>query len=242
MMHQVINCYASANAATDPYFANTVLLLGFEGADGAIVTSDESLAAHAAQAFAGNAQIDTGQFKFGSSSLLLDGTDDAIGFDDSNDWTFPGQFTVEAWIRFNAISGFQTIISQWDSNNADRGWLFDYSTAGSELRFLISTNGTNEIITSGAWSPSTGTWYHVVADRDASDKVRIYAGGAMVGSSTVAGSTSNEPEGIRVGCMWNGANAQFLNGWIDEVRITKGVARYASDGGYTVPTTAFPRS
>jgi hypothetical protein len=33
-----------------------------------------------------------------------------------------------------------------------------------------------------------------------------------------------------------------LNGWLDEIRITKGVARYASDSGYTVPTAAFPRS
>ena len=38
------------------------------------------------------------------------------------------------------------------------------------------------------------------------------------------------------------ATTQYLNGWIDEVRITKGVARYASDSGYTVPTAAFPRS
>ncbi len=34
----------------------------------------------------------------------------------------------------------------------------------------------------------------------------------------------------------------FLIGWLDELRITKGVARYASDGGFTVPTAAFPRS
>jgi hypothetical protein len=32
-----------------------------------------------------------------------------------------------------------------------------------------------------------------------------------------------------------------LDGWIDELRITKGTARYASDGGFSVPSAAFQR-
>ena len=62
--------------ACDPYFANTVLLMGYEGADastGAPGMTDESPAAHGTATVTGAAQIDTAQFKFGTSSLLLAG-------------------------------------------------------------------------------------------------------------------------------------------------------------------------
>lgn len=239
----VINAYLGGGGGGDPHIAQNVLLLGMDGADGATTTSDESSAAHgAATSFDGTAQLDTAQSKFGSASLLLDGNSDFIVFADSTDWTFDGDFTVEAWIRFNSLTGFQTIVCQWNTG-LEKAWLFDFpGSASNVLRFGFSTTGGNQTFVQSAWTPSVNTWYHVAVDRTGST-LRLYADGASLGSHTFAGSTSNEAEELRIGAFSaSGVGDNFFNGWIDELRITKGVARYASDSGYTVPTAAFPRS
>ncbi|QKC83613.1 LamG-like jellyroll fold domain-containing protein [Mesorhizobium sp. NZP2077] len=68
----------------------------------------------------------------------------------------------------------------------------------------------------------------------------MYLNGTMVASST---HRTINPSGavLSIGADGNTSGFNF-NGWIDEVRITKGVARYASDSGFTAPTAAFPRS
>lgn len=227
---------------SDPNLSSVKLLLGVNGVDAATATSDESPAAHGAATFVGNAQLDTAQFKFGTSSLLLDGNGDYIDFSDSADWRFGlGQFTVECWVRFNSVSGYQSFMGRWHVVGI-REWMFS-STGSNQLAFVYSTSGSGVTDTiTGSWTPSTNTWYHVAADRDASGTIRLYADGVMRGSG--AGNETFAPGGgpMRIGSVADGSFPNYLNGWLDEVRITKGVARYASDGGYTVPTSAFPRS
>jgi hypothetical protein len=232
----------SGGTGGDANFASTVLLLGFEGADASTATSDESSANRGAATFFSNAQIDTGQAKFGSSSLLLDGAEDRITFPDSADWLFTSadDFTIEAWIRFNSLTGFQAICSHW--TNSTQSWVFDW-TGSNTLRFAYSTNGSDTVSVAGAWTPSTGTWYHVAADKS-SGTLRVYANGVMLTSAGSIPSFNDAPVGLRIGTVGGNAGTEVndFNGWIDELRITKGVARYASDSGYSVPTAAFPRS
>ena len=86
--------------APNPPFSNVTLLSGFEGADMSTSFTDESEDARIISGF-GNAQIDTAQFRFGSSSLLLDGTGDFLTLPDSDDWEFDQAMTVEAFVRLN---------------------------------------------------------------------------------------------------------------------------------------------
>lgn len=229
----------------DLYWSNVVLLLGFEGSDGATATSDESPVARGAATFFNQAQLDTAQKKFDSSSLLLDGDGDRITFGDSNDWLFlsTDAFTIEAWIRFNSLTGYQAVCSQW--TNATQSWVFDKEGTTNDLRFAYSTDGSNTIEVVGAWNPAINTWYHVAVDKTAAGVLRVYADGAMLtgGKATGVPSFHNPTVGLRIGTVGGNAGAEVndFNGWIDELRITKGVARYASDSGYTVPTSAFPR-
>lgn len=237
-----------SGGANDPNFSLVKLLLGVNGADAATATTDESPAAHGAASFTGNAQLDTAQFKFGTSSLLLDGTVDSnISYLDSADWHFTSsdQWTIEAWVRFTTVAPSQCIIAQWAAG-ARQSWLFEYSTGGGpKLRFAYSTNGTNTTDTQGTWTPSINTWYHVAADCDATNKLRVYADGVMIASRTSVPSFYDGTNRLTIGQFDDDVGGSIfnrLNGWIDEVRITKGAARYASDGGYTVPALAFPRS
>lgn len=71
--------------------------------------------------------------------------------------------------------------------------------------------------------------------------MRLYFNGTMVASKAGAtGENADIASTMGIGRAANGGIA--FQGHIDEVRITKGVARYASDAGFTVPAAAFPRS
>jgi hypothetical protein len=64
----------------------------------------------------------------------------------------------------------------------------------------------------------------------------------MRASSTPANSAiADDTQGLGIGAQ-NAGGTVDMNGWLDEVRITKGVARYATDTSFSVPTAAFPRS
>lgn len=236
---QILRMRSAAAAAGDPYFSSTKLLLGFGGANGSTTFIDESAAARGNATVYAQAQVSTAQSKFGGSSLLLDGTNDAISYADSADWEFgSGAFTVECFVRFVDNSGSQVFFGH--GNNVGTGWNF-YKNGGN-LEFAASGTG---VAVAAAWSTSNGQWYHVACDRDGAGNIRIYADGTMLlqrGAADGWGNAIGDPAiGLFIGRQaW--LDASNLKGYIDEARITKGVARYASFSGFTVPTAAFPRS
>lgn len=230
--------FSGPTGPVDPDFSDVVLLLGFEGSDGATTTSDESDANNGAATFHNQAQIDTAQSKFGGSSLLLDGSDKIV-FGDDPDWHLPADWTIEMWVRFASTGGFQTLIAQ--ANTSGAGTMLD-AVGGTilRLRYKLGTSGQQN--NQYTWNYSTDTWYHVVAERSGND-FRLYADGVMLGKASSAEVGVNETLDLTIGAMTEAASGvtNGFNGWIDELRITKGVARYGSDSGYTIPTEAFPR-
>src|SRR4029077_16912992 len=83
-------------------------------------------------------------------------------------------------------------------------------------------------------------WYHIAVDKDAGGKIRLYRNGVMVASVTPTDSSmALINQNLHIGCV-SGNNG--LNGYLDEIRITKGVCRYGADGGFVVPTRAYPRT
>lgn len=239
-MGMVINPFFTVAGPTDPNFANVVLLLGYEGTDGSTSITDESPSAHTMTLTAG-LEVDTAQQKFGASSLLGNGTSDQGKADGSlGDFKFgTGQFTIETFVRFNNTSGDQTFLSAWSFVNSAKNIWYFYRQGGT-LRFLA--NNASVSLQSSAWTISTGVWYHVAVDRDATD-LRLYINGTMDGKAANSANITGTDVECSLGCIYDGAGSfDNLNGWLDESRITKGVARYASDAGFTVPTAAFPRS
>lgn len=223
-------------AQTDAYFANVVALLHFNGADGSTTFTDQK--AHTFTA-AGNAQLDTAQFKFATASGLFDGTGDYISTPDSADWDFgTGDFTVEAFIRFNAlpVSGVACLVSNYQ--NTTTGWYFQFRNDFAVARLNFGSSGDTPVV-DAAWSPSTGVWYHVAVSRSGSS-VRFFVNGTQIGSTgTNSENISGSTGALHVGTL-NSAIAQYFNGWMDELRITKGVARYTAN--FTAPASPFPDS
>ncbi|WP_429820271.1 LamG domain-containing protein [Ensifer sp. B1-9] len=240
------NAATLTSSGSDPNFSSVVLLCGFNGVDGATTATDDSNSAKTLTFFA-NAQIDTAQSKFGGASLLLDGNGDYLEVASSADWSFGSSpVTIEFFVRFNALSSSQRMMIGNGGASGNLGWGAGVTSDLAAFQFFYSSNsGTsyNNTVTTSGVTPATGQWYHFCVEVDGSNKLRVYVDGVMRGSLTSAPAINYETTSLYIG-SYIPANitASEMNGWIDELRITKGVARYASDSGFTVPTAAFPRS
>lgn len=225
---------------TDPHFSSVKLLMGFEGSNGDTGSpgmDDESSATHGtASGGSGSVNISTVQKKFGASSLLVNGA--SIYFPNSADFEFgSGNFTVEMWIYPSLLSGVRFLASVW-INAGNLSWVL--YTNGSQLAWNTSEDGTANNSDMSGGTLSSSVWSHVAVDYDGS-KYRLYVNGSMVGSFSTPRTLFNSPDTLGIGGASSNSGAAFF-GYIDELRITKGVARYANDGGFSVPTVAFPRS
>ena len=175
----------------------------------------------------GNAQVSTSVKKYGTGSISFDGSTayllspatGALGFG-------TGDFTIENWIYFPSTPGNGQFLRSGGSGNTNGiAWQF-YS---GNLQ-LYSQNNALEI--QAAWSPSATTWYHVALTRSGTT-LRIFVNGTQIGSNATS-STSFVDGAIYV--AYGGAG--YLNGYLDDLRITKGYARYTSN--FTPPTSALP--
>lgn len=225
-------------ALPQPDFSSVTLLLGFEGTDGSTTIIDESNSAHNATAV-NQAAIDTDQFKFGLSSCIFDGNDDHIRIDDDPDWDFGGDdFTIEAWVRYNATplsrGEHAPVISAFESSPV--AWWF-WARSNETLTLTLITD-TGSIITTGTFEPMADTWYHLAACRSG-DTCRLFVDGSEVASESVGTSiVDSTGQNIRVGSGRSGDGQ--IDGWMDEVRIIKGEGIYTSS--FTPPTAPHPRS
>jgi len=214
-------------AVDDSY---TKILLHCDGSDGSTTITDESGKSWTA---GGNAQIDTAQSKFGGGSLLFDGNADYVYTADHADFTLgTNDFTVDFWVRFNSLSYATLFTIHTDANNA----IVLYCYNGNELNLQSIAGGSLALNVSKSWSPSTGTWYHVAAIRYGNNW-RLYINGTQLGTDvTDSRSIPDYTGGFAIG--YRPANAAgSLNGWIDEFRFSKGIARWTAN--FTPPTAAY---
>ena len=203
----------------DSYFSNVVLLQHFDSN-----FSDSSGSNHTATV-SGDAAISATQSKFGGSAASFDGTGDYYSFPLDNDWAFDnGDFTVEAWIRLNNINKTQQIFEM--SGPGQFPFQF-YVDSTNVLKFYTSVSGGTAFAASTALS--AGQWYHVAITRSGTT-MRLFLNGNVDATST--GQTANYSYSTtwqpNVGRQNSGATS-YLDGYIDELRVTKGVARYTAN-------------
>jgi len=229
----------------DADFAEVEYLANGDGADAATTFTEQSLNA-AIATFVGNAQLDTAQFKFGTASFLFDGTGDYVTFPDIAAYNLGSSvFTVEGWVRFAslpAVGDEMTMVSQWStSTSTDESFAISLIQDGGSHRIRFEADGVFEQGTIAA--PNLNQWYHFAAQRSAGDRLDIWFDGALeFGANVFSGAIQDSTETMKLGVFdpGAGANAGFLDGWLDDVRLTIGVERYTSGGAITVPATAFP--
>ena len=178
----------------------------------------------------GSAQISTAQSKFGGSSMLFDGSGDYLVSPASVNYEVgTGSYTIEFWIYWNVIGNIAMLFG-W--NGGATGSTFGYTY--SDGRIGVGINGTNEIVSSSGQA-TTGSWIHMAFVKNGSTTT-IYKNGVAIASSTTGVWSSNT--GTATFSVGGGASASDTNCYIDDLRITKGLARYTAN--FTPPTAAFP--
>ena len=213
----------------DPHFSSVQLLLHMEGTDDAQVFTDSSQNGFTVTAN-GNVKTENTEKKFGSTSAYFDGSGDYLSIaDHANLRIGTSDFTLEWWIRYAAGGAFQSIYTK---GYATTGGLLLQTTNGANPA-LYNYFGSTSIFTESG-SPALNTWYHHAVVRD-SGTVTLYRDGVSVGSASNS-TDLNDTSAIDIG---NGGGYGF-NGYLDELRLTIGVARYT--GAFTPPTEAFPDS
>lgn len=175
------------------------------------------------------AALSTVQKRFGSQSLLLDGTGDSLMVDASTDFVFgTGDFTLEAWIYrspTNLNSTYDSIFDFRNSSTVDGIW-FAIGTDG----LLFYQNGLTFKKAAGTTQVPASQWVHVYLYRT--------SGVVTIGWNTTAYLTpvsstitdtnnynTNTGNPLYIGGYLNSNGTQAFNGYIDEVRVSKGVSR-----------------
>ena len=179
----------------------------------------------------GGVRISTIQKKFGTGSIFFPSSPSAgdqieIAYHKYHQLG-TGEFTVEFFVYLTSTNGTQGFLG-----NDSPGWYFQIYAGELEL-----AQGSGAVI-ERAWSHNINQWYHLAVTRDSSNDIRIFVDGtqqgAVVNSTTDFHHASN---GLQIGGIGPSFNRFFQGGYMDEIRIIKGAAKYTSN--FTVPTKAF---
>ena len=188
----------------------------------------------------GNAQIDTAQSKFGGASGLFDGNGDYLSLADSDDWYFgAGDFTIDFWVRFDTLSGsiLNFVVNQYqDSNNQWRICFYYYSVSGAKYWYFAHiTGGVTDIGLRFNTAITTGSWHHEVLVRSGNTWKWFEDGAQLESSYTNTNDVHNISGSLFIAASNGGGYATDC--WLDELRISKGVARWTS--AFTPPSTSY---
>ena len=235
-VYGVSNTSITVPTAPPTAITNTSLLLNFT--NGAIFDN----AAVADYETVGNAQISTSVKKYGTGSMAFDGTGDYLLTRDSPNLTLgAGDFTVEAWV-YPTASPIQPIIAaQWDGVGGGTGlsWVLLLSNDSNRyLRFALSTNGSGVLTDSvSSTALALNAWNHVALVRCGSVFI-AYLNGTSVVRYTISAGTALYDATNQVSVGSSSTGTQNFNGYIDDLRISKGICRYPYN--FTPPTAEFP--
>ena len=183
-----------------------------------------------AVSFVDTARLSTVQARFGNSSLdVTQSTTDCLNVDPSSDFGFgTGDFTVEFWYRRTAANVGNVVLDMRDATAGDAA-LAVVEAASDALSVTVSGSA---VLTSGNSSITNDTWHHIAVAR-ASGTMELFIDGAQEASASVATDLAvSRP--LTIGADY--ANADGTVAYIDELRITKGAAKYTT--AFIAPSAA----
>jgi len=185
----------------------------------------------------GNAAISTVQSKWGGGSMYFNpGETNPLIIPHNKMFDLSsGDFTIEFWVYLSADRTYNFVISKGTSNAREWG----VNVGPSTVRFYWSTNGlgTGDSLISASATLPTATWMHIAVTRSGSS-VRIFKDGTQIGTTGTFTSMYSGTAPVYVGRFMDFNNISHdLSGYLDDLRITKGYARYTAN--FTAPVGPF---
>lgn len=182
----------------------------------------------------------TTDYKFGGGCMRLDGAS-YVSAGAAADWNFgTGDFTIECFVKRESSGGaYKILFGPW-ANAFDRGWVIKI-TDTDKLAFYARDNTSVDLgLYPATATVPLNTWCHVAVCRQSAN-LYLFLDGVLVASRS---DIASQIFGNSTNAMFFGRRAdtaaEFFTGLLDEVRITKGSARYT--GNFTPPTQPHPEA
>jgi len=177
-------------------------------------------------------------YKFGTHAASFNGSSSYLSVPDSDDWNFgSGDFTIDLWTRFNVAASYHPFLSQYNIATGTRAWFFS-KLNGTTIQFIYYYDGW---LVDYQWSFTAviDTWTHFALVRNGTDLL-LFINGSLITSPTInyAIGSKNLPyidAVLQVGAYT--AASVYFDGFMDEVRVSKGIARWTEN--FTPPTSAY---
>lgn len=215
----------------DADYSSVSLLLNMDGSNGSTSFTDLGPVGQSITV-AGNAQVTTTDPKFGSGSLLLDGTGDYLQINgvESSMVFGTGDLTIEGWINIPSLPSNGAIFSNRSSGGTTL--IIGY---GSAFANGIYVHSDTTVHINGNTTIALNTWHHWAYTVESGTQ-KLWFNGQLLGSA--ANYDKSSTNAFRIGNDGTRNAAVPFNGKMDDIRVTKGVARYTSS--FTPPTVAHP--
>lgn len=216
---------APASGGEDPYF-NSVSLLVHADTNFADFSSNNLTAQNT------NALLSTSQKKFGDGSIQFN-SNGILSYTDSQAFDISSiNFTLEFWFNIGAQpqGDYSSIVEIPNVLNIQKD-----TGASTGIRFFwIPSSFVTPIFTT---SITLNSWTYVAFVKNGTT-ISGFINGNLI--SSVTRTTTSLGSSIKFGGLGYSGNTQYMNGYVDEIRLTKGVARYSSS--FPPPTSAFPNN
>jgi hypothetical protein len=219
----------------DIYYPSCSLLLHFSGSNNSTTFTDSGPNNLTVTSNNG-AVISTTQNKFSGTSGFFDGTDDYLSINYNSVFNFgTDAFTWESWIYPTNISGIDGIYATSGGSGVNPKFVIHLNAGTPSIHYNNLTNG-NDIYTTATSTVSINTWTHLAFVRSGSNWT-WYINGNSAGSGTNNTNITFTSQPTYIGY---GGESYFtpFNGYIDELRVTKGVARYTAS--FVTQSVEFP--
>ena len=189
----------------------------------------------------GDAKVSTTAAKYGLASFFFDGNGDYLTSINNPGFNLTsGDFTIELWFYCTTITAdYQWIINKDGvSGTSYSQYGIGVSPAGKLWVVLGNGNGLSPTQTEygNATTITLNTWNYVAVVRTVST-IKVFYNGIQVNSTAQVTAMSDGGKSLLIGYQTGQPSSNYFNGYIQDVRITKGYARYLST--FTVPTDSF---
>lgn len=214
--------------------AFTKILLHMDGANGGTTFLDSNAGGSAHSWSPSTALTTTATSKFDQSMVTSSGF---ITTADSADFTLgSSNWTVDFWVNRNGNSGQMGLLGQSNSvNNTLTTSIMGLFLTGGQFG-IEAYSGTTRFATNTATTFSDSTWRHVAAVRSGSTMM-VFTNGSLEGSTSIGASINDSANAWSVGRIGEAATLGQFSGFIDEFRLSVGVARWTSN--FTPPNAPY---
>ena len=189
----------------------------------------------------GSPIIDTSVKKFGGGALKVSPSNYVKGHGNGSYQFGTGNFTIEFWmnpsVAWSSQAASAAVLGQ-RTNGTVGGWLVyrEPTTNPTKMTFIIGATATGIVQLATSSVPANGVWTHWAIVRNG-NTLSWYCNGVLDSSTTIGSAITAADTTAQFMIGYSASTSASYNGYIDDIRISKGIARYTAN--FTVPSAAY---